>query len=534
MECHACGRSVDADDRFCNGCGTPVAAGDSSAASDGTDDATPPANDDSDDTGAGTNAAAQATVASGAAPDVAGETGSSNLPNTESVETGVADTEHETRVDPELASAAASNATNEGHEGTDTTSLPRTELIATEAADGWDSEPEWAPTKQVAAQSAVVAATVATTDLPATEPVTEVWMDQIADEPASSTPYDFVEREPVAVTGEIAAQPNVTATMPIVQTAAPVETSTSRFGFNLILLIGIVTGVVSLIALFANVVSISSDSRLVHTEDTPADFRTGTWLVDDLADNLSIAGLIAIVAMVAGGVAAGFHWRWGAGLAGGAGLAMAGLSALIVGLAQFPIDSARAFARVPAEEPFVLTITRDLGYWMVVVAGALGVVLFFASINDAIGDRRAGLNPWIAALGALAIVVAAAGPLIPENQAVFSDNWYLVEGVGEPSAQLLVGRLVQLGLFMIGGVIGFLSVRRWGLGTAIGVSMPAAWLVISTLFELTDNPVGLGWQNPGAIDMHVHGVTIIGTSAVLAMVVLAVVSAYDQSVRERR
>ena len=138
----------------------------------------------------------------------------------------------------------------------------------------------------------------------------------------------------------------------------------------------------------------------MQTDDTPPDFRTGTWILDDLADNMSIAGLIAIVLMVAGGVASGFRWRWGSGLAGGAGLAMAGLAAVAVGLAQFPIDSAHAFARVPSDDPFVLTITRDLGYWLLVAAGALGVVLFFASINDAFGDRRPGLNPWLAALGA--------------------------------------------------------------------------------------------------------------------------------------
>ena len=41
--------------------------------------------------------------------------------------------------------------------------------------------------------------------------------------------------------------------------------------------------------------------------------------------------------------------------------------------------------------------------------------MFFASINDAFGDRRPGLNPWIAALGALATVVAVLGPMIPEG-----------------------------------------------------------------------------------------------------------------------
>ena len=90
-----------------------------------------------------------------------------------------------------------------------------------------------------------------------------------------------------------------------------------------------------------------------------------------------------------------------------------------------------------------------------------------------------------------------------------------------------------IGLFLIGGVIGFLSVRRWGLGLAIGATLPGVWLVVSTLLDITDRPVGLGFRNPGAVDMHVHGVTIIGTSAVLAMIVLAWVAAYDQGVRER-
>ena len=94
----------------------------------------------------------------------------------------------------------------------------------------------------------------------------------------------------------------------------------------------------------------------------------------------------------------------------------------------------------------MLTITRDVGYWLLLASAALGLIVFFASINDAFGDRRSGLNPWIAALGALATVVAVLGPMIPEGTAIFSDNWYLREGPGEPSALLLLGRLVQLAL----------------------------------------------------------------------------------------
>lgn len=467
MECPTCGRSVESGDRFCNGCGTSLE--------------------------------------------------------------GVTDTTQIVAVvdGPE---ASPTEPPTVGDEPADDVAFAPTELVAIDADDEWSDEPAWAATGSLPVASTDEASTV-TGDLPATEPITEVWMEQVADEPAATTPYDFTEREPVAITGEVPAQAGATATMPVVQAMAPPPTS--RFGFNLILLISLVTGVASLVALFGNIVTITSDTRLVQTDDTPPGFRTGTWILDDLADNMSIAGLIAVVTMVAGGVASGFRWRWGSGLAGGAGLAMAGLAAVAVGLAQFPIDTAHAFARVPTDDPFVLTITRDLGYWLLVAVGALGIVLFFAAVNDAFGDRRAGLNPWIAALGALAIVIAAAGPLLPENQAIFSDNWYLIEGVGEASALLLVGRLVQLGLLLIGGVVGFLSVRRWGLGLAIGASLPGLWLVSSTLLDLTDRPVGLGFRNPGAVDMHVHGVTIIGTSATLAMIILALVGAYDQGVRER-
>lgn len=482
MECHACGRTVDRADRFCNGCGVSL----------------------------------QASVD----------------PSTETDDVIESDT-----IETDASATGDDHADDHDDDHIDTAALPRTELVATAGGELPDDDPSWAATGSVPVAAAATmtetsatADDVATTDLPATEPITEVWMNAVDAEPAPPTPYDFVENEPVAVTSQMETQVAATATMPAVPVAPPEDHT--HFRFNLVLFISVVTGIVSLAALFAEVLSITSDARLVRTDDTPADFRTGTWILDDLADNLSIAGLVAVVAMVAGGVASSFRWRWGSGLAGGAGLAMAGLAALAVGLAQFPIDAARAFARVPTENPFVLTITRDLGYWLLVAAGALGIVLFFASINDAMGDRRPGLNPWIAALGALAVVVAAAGPLLPENQAIFSDNWYLIEGPGEASALLLVGRLVQLGLFAIGGVVGFLSVRRWGLGLAIGATLPGIWLVIGTLFEITDDPVGLGWQNRGAVDMHVHGVTIIGTSAVLAMLVLAVIGAYDQSVRD--
>jgi hypothetical protein len=265
----------------------------------------------------------------------------------------------------------------------------------------------------------------------------------------------------------------------------------------------------------------------------PPSFRTGTWYLDDFADNLSVAVLIAAVLTVVGGVAAAFRWRWGSGLAGGGGLAMAGLGALATGLAQFPLQAARDFAATPNSQVFTLTLTRDIGYWLLIAAAALGVMVFFSSLNDAFGDRRSGLNPWIAALGALATLVAVLGPMLPEGTAIFSDNWYRIDGIGEPPTLLLLGRLVQLALLAITGVIGYLCVRRWGLGLAIGGALPIVWLAVSTLFELTSNPIGPAYRNPGADSADLHGMTIIGVSAIIAMALLALVAAYDQTTRER-
>jgi hypothetical protein len=236
--------------------------------------------------------------------------------------------------------------------------------------------------------------------------------------------------------------------------------------------------------------------------------------------------------MVVGGIASAFRWNWGGGLAGGAGMAFAGIAAIAIGLAQMPIDAAHEFAKLPTDTPFTLNITRDVGYYLLIAAAAGGVVLFFASFND-MADHRPGLNPWIAALGGLAVVIAAVGPLLPENLAVFSDNWYLTEGPGQPGTMLMVGRAIQLSLFLVTGLVGFLSVCRFGLGLAIGVSLPVIWMTASTLFDLTDNPVGFGFRNPGATTMDVHGVTVIGVAALLSMLVLAVIAAYDQGIRER-
>lgn len=470
MQCHECGRTVQAGDRFCNGCGTALAG-------------------PGDPTGDPSGDPTEVVEAVGTSTDAT---------------TGVGTTD-----DVSTDAATGDGATDD----VSTSQLPATELVA-QIDDEWgDDDPVWAATGSV---PTVVAAT-ATGDLPRTQPVTEVWT-----EPATTDPWSDVR------TGVVPA----TAQMPAAATVAVAPPPPGhRFRFSIVTLLALIGGVVLLVGMFATVVEITSDAPITIGDDAPAAFRLGPWIADDLGDNLSIAGLVAALLMVVGGVAASFGWRWGSGLAGGGGLAAAGLGALVLGLAHYPIDAAHEFAAIPSDEPFTLTITKALGYWLLVAAGALGIVVFFASTNDAFSDHRGGLNPWIAALGGLAAVIAAAGPLIPVDLAVFSDNWYVSDRPGEPPAMLVAMRLVQLGLLAIGGVVGFLSVRRWGLGVAAGATLPAIWLGVSTLFEIGESPVGPGFRNPGATDTALHGVTIIGLSATLAMLVLAAVAAYDQSVR---
>ncbi|MEQ8437288.1 MAG: zinc-ribbon domain-containing protein [Ilumatobacter fluminis] len=482
MQCHECGNSVAPDDRFCTACGASLA--DQQAAEPTDDD---PAAVDAVDASASTDA-----------PSVEAGDDSDELAPTEQVDT-----------------------------------VPIAVVETAEPDDVWgDDDPVWAATGSVDTIGQPIADTPSTDQLPATEPITEVWT-----RPGSATP--IVTAEEVAGDDPWTNEPGITRTtamttapgtaqMPVLPT--PIREK-ARFRFTAVLAFSVVGGIVTLLSLFATIVSVTSNERLVRTPETPAAFRTGDWISTDLADNMPIAGLIAVCLLVAGGVASAFGWRGGSGLAGGAGLAIAGIAALTVGLAQIPIDAAYEMAAIPSEQQFTLTITRDLGYWLLVAAGAIGVVVFFASLNDAFGDHRSGLNPWIAAVGALSGLVMAGGPLIPEGLASFSDNWYVSDAPGSPPAMLLTTRLVQLGLLALAALIGFLSVRRWGLGVAVGGGMPSIWLTVSTLFELGENPAGPGYNNPGASSMGVHGVTIIGASALLAFALLAVVAAYDQASR---
>jgi hypothetical protein len=250
---------------------------------------------------------------------------------------------------------------------------------------------------------------------------------------------------------------------------------------------------------------------------------TGVRTIDAFSSSLASAGIFGCAVMVIGGLLACFGLRWGAGLAGGAGTALAGWSALSIGLAELPIAAAESIARNGSGEVFTLTITRDLGYWLIVSAGVVGLLTLFTSVRLAGTGRRPSLNPWVAAVGALSTVVFAAGPLIPMGTATFADNFSSPDPLMDLPTAYFAGRLLQLALIAATGVVGFLLVRTWGLGLAAGGISIAAWLTVSATAELGDTPVGVAIRNVGAPDTVPHGVTIAGLA--LTGIVLLVAGA---------
>jgi hypothetical protein len=289
----------------------------------------------------------------------------------------------------------------------------------------------------------------------------------------------------------------------------------AKRGFRLrpLLVLGVLAGVAAAVGVISTLVEIT-------TTVAGAPFETGAWKVNDFGTNNTIAALIAVAAMLIGAVAWCFGYRWGAGLAGGGGAALAGWVALLIGLAEIPIDRAEAAATVaPA------VVTRDIGYWALAVAGGLGALALLVSLIRAGSDGRSGLDPWVAALAAVAALVAAIGPTIPEGSAEWSGNYSSASlGVDLPAA-FFAGRLVQLGLLAFCGVVGFLLVRRYGLGLAVGGAVTAGFMVVTAATGRTDTPIGPAYENPGSIDLQPHAVTVVGMAVLGFFALVAIVMA---------
>ncbi len=259
-----------------------------------------------------------------------------------------------------------------------------------------------------------------------------------------------------------------------------------------------------------------ADVTDIRTTRPAAGIATGTTTLDGLGTSLGPAAIAGASVMVIGALLACFGLRWGAGLAGGSGLALVGWAGLTIGLAELPIAIAESITRTSTEE-FTLRVTRDVGWWLVVGVGVIALLVFAISLRSiGTGGHRA-LNPIVAAMTAVATVVLAFGPLVPVGDAGFADNFRSPDPDRDLPTLFFTGRLGQVGLIALAGVVGLLIVRSYGLGLAAGGVSVAVVLWALSIGEVGSRPVGIADRNPGAADTVPHSVTTVGMVATLVL-----------------
>ncbi len=320
--------------------------------------------------------------------------------------------------------------------------------------------------------------------------------------------------------------PTIAAALAIDESPEPMNVQLTVTSF-----IGIVAAIVTLIALTADILSITTSAGAEFADVANAvGFRTGTWHLDNLGSNLIAIGLIGTIGLAVGAVGTIIGRPWGPGLVGGSGLSILGTTALSIGLIEFPVQAAQNFAASASGE-FTIDITRDLGYWALFAAAGLGLIAFFASMNDLLIDRQASLNPYIHALGALIVVIAAMAPLMPLSNSSWSANWLLNSVEGWPN-EVMIGRLVQLGALAVGGLLGFLSVRPTGLALAVGAVLPAALLTMSTWLGLGTLSIAPGYRNPGGVAGTTTNLLVGASIGSVIVLAVAIAMAWDSQHRD--
>jgi len=229
------------------------------------------------------------------------------------------------------------------------------------------------------------------------------------------------------------------------------------------------------------------------------------YKLNDFSTNLTVAAILAGLLLVVGASMGATGRRVGAGLAGGTGLALAGMMSMVLGQVTQLFDSTE-FGLISSGGSFTLTTTRDIGFWLAVVAALLGGAAFVLSFEAAGHDGHPPIHPAVCALGLLGTAMAVIGPMIPLNGVPFGDQF---SNEFVPPATLLLRQLVLI-LIAVGGVVGFTRNRRWGLGMALGAISVGTWQMMTAATESGDIPLSYAGGNPGAIDFAPHAVTIIG------------------------
>ncbi len=296
-------------------------------------------------------------------------------------------------------------------------------------------------------------------------------------------------------TQQMPAQGGDTGNLPVTASAA------STFRITPLVAVSALAGVVSVAAAFVEVASYEVAGDFVDKQ---------TFKLNDFASNLTVGVIIAAVLLIAGSALGATGRRVGSGLAGGAGLAVAGAFGWVIGQVTMLFDG-RELALLAGGGTFTLTTTQEIGFWLAVVAAGLGVLAFILSLTAGGNDGWPVINPAVGVLGALGTLAVVIGPLIPMNGASFGDN--IANDLVPPATLYL--RLAALLLIGIGGVVGFLANRRWGYGMALGAISVGAWQWATAIGEVGDYPLGIAGANVGATDLTPHVVTSVGVVVML-------------------
>jgi len=260
----------------------------------------------------------------------------------------------------------------------------------------------------------------------------------------------------------------------------------------------------------------------VAVTDTATGSRIGSvaYKLNDLGTSHLVGAIIGLVLLVAGGAMGAMGRRVGSGLAGGTGLALAGMLANACGIAIATADAA-LFTVLPGQ---TVTSTFELGFFLAIGAASLGGVAFILSLREMGADGQPAVPPAIGVLGALGALAVVVGTLLPGDLAEFGDN-FGVEFLPPATTWL---RLLVLVLIAVGGFVGFLANRRWGLGMALGSISVGTWMWGTALTEAGDIPIGIAGGNIGALDVQPHLITTIGVVVMVVAGVVGLIAAAQQ------
>lgn len=223
----------------------------------------------------------------------------------------------------------------------------------------------------------------------------------------------------------------------------------------------------AVVAGLAAVAGIVGAVTKLYTIDV-SDIGASSLKISDL-DNGYIVFFSAVVLALVGVAVAWAGHRLGAGLAGGAGLVIAGLAMPLIGLVVEAFDS--ALQTVPGEETITIVQTREIGFFGLIAMMVLGLVAFVVSLTAAGSDTSTRVHPGIVVAGVAASVVAGFAALLPSDGASFADNF---SNEFVPPATLWL-RVAALLLLVVAGVSGFVQARRWGMGMVLGGTV--TWLL---------------------------------------------------------